>query len=343
MKIIHIVSHFHPRLGGVEKHVLNVAKEQVKSGNSVTIITGQYENYSAYENINGIEVYRFPATRSSLRMKLWHIKHFLLFLQADILHVHNIMSVSNIPAFLLKKQKTVLTLHGWGGVYPIPTDEKKLVQTSIKKIANKTVTVGRFVNKWYEIESDEVIYGAVEPLNKNDDIKKDYDICILGRLESDAGIKLIIDALANVSLNLDAKFKICVCGDGALKGYLLEKLKGIKVDFKGFVSNPEIYIKSSKSCITSGYLGILECLSLQTKVFSIYDNPLKEDYLRLSPFEQEIFISKDEEELTQNINQFIQSSPSTIEAIPEYLEQFTWQKLVQTYNHLYQSITNDNL
>jgi len=58
---------------------------------------------------------------------------------------------------------------------------------------------------------------------------------------------------------------------------------GISVKFHGFVNNVDDYIKKSDIVLTSGYLSILESYINKRPVVSVYDNSLKEDYLKLMP------------------------------------------------------------
>jgi len=339
MKIIHLTSHFYPRIGGVEKHVLNIAKIQIDLGHDVIVVAGQYGKAKKFEIFEGIKIYRFPAERSSLRMKLWHIRHALIYLQADILHIHNLMSTVNIFRLLLTKSKTVLTLHGWGGIYPIPEKHKNATKINARRYAKKIITVGRFINKWYDLESNLTIYGAISTslLDTSSTQVKKYDICIFGRLEEDAGINIYIDGLSQIINFYPDKLKICICGDGQLKGYILNQLKGADVSFKGFVTDPIKYVKRSKYCFTSGYLGILECLAVKTKVFSVFDNPLKEDYLKLSPFEKYIYIAGDTKTLIQQLqNELLQNAPPPV--IPDFVFQSTWEALAKKFEYLYEEI-----
>lgn len=340
MKITHIVSHFFPRLGGVEKHVLNIALAQKKMGHDVIVITGLYDNTNDYDVIEGIKIYRFPATRSALRMKLWHYIHSYLYFNADILHVHNLMTLNNLPHILIPKRKTVLTLHGWGGVFPTPETKIKSTREGVEKFAGKLITVGEFVNKLYDIKSDSTIYGAIssELLSLKDINDKYFDICIFGRLEHDAGTMIYVSALKKFIERSNYKLKICICGDGSLKEQVLFQLKDEDVTFKGFIEDPLTFVAKSKYCFTSGYLAIMESLALKTKVFSVYDNPIKENYLKLSPFADHIYIAKTTEELVTQLEVELEQKSYIEPQIPKFIYKSTWEELQIKFNQLYNEL-----
>jgi len=341
MRITHIVNHFYPRIGGVEKHVKKVAVSQAIAGHEVTVISGQYSGMGEFQEFDGLKIYRFPAMRSDIRNWLWHISNFKLYQNSQILHVHNLDSLDNIPFFLIDRKKTVLTLHGWGGKFPIPSERKAFVKYKAERTANRIVTVGGFVNKWYDLHSDLVIYGAVEKSLLNSfsaggEFK--YDICILGRLEVDAGVDIYIESLTDFIATCPRKLRICVCGDGTLKDRLEKSLVGADVTFLGFVDNPDEYVTLSRCCLTSGYLGILECLAMRKKVFSVYGNPLKEDYLKLAPFADDINISGGAEILYRQLVDEFSNPYFKPPAISEFVKSSSWENLIDSYQGLYISM-----
>jgi len=342
MKIIHFVRHFHPRLGGVEKHVYNVIQEQMRQGLEVDVITWQYENMLCYENYKGINIYRSPALRSPLRNCLWHLKYLHKYITSDVLHFHNLDSFEYIPFLVFLKSKIVLTLHGWGGKFPIPEKDKIRVKTVSERYASRIITVGHFVNKWYGIKSDAVIYGAVDDqLFTENKSAKIYDICVFGRLESDAGITLYKDALEELIKLTGGKIKICIVGDGSMKESLLKSLVGAEINYVGFVKNTQQYLEQSKICFTSGYLGILECLAAQTKVCSVYDNQLKEDYLRLSPYADYIYITNNKDELIKQVLYNLSNDDESLPPVPNPIKDLNWSNLIEVYRKEYAQVLLD--
>lgn len=62
-KILHITTHFHPFIGGLENMVFQLAKEQSKTYD-VSILTCQYDkSLPLFEEIGGVKIYRFPSIK----------------------------------------------------------------------------------------------------------------------------------------------------------------------------------------------------------------------------------------------------------------------------------------
>lgn len=339
MKIVHFVRHFHPRLGGVEKHVFNVVKEQQRQGLEVEVITEQYEGMTEYEEYLGIKIFRSPALRSPLRNWFWHLKHIGRYRNADVLHFHNLEPFESVPFWFVSKTKVVLTMHGWGGVFPIPKKDLIRVKRDCSRYASRFITVGHFVNKWYDLDDSTVIYGAVDSaFFKENTHSKVYDICIFGRLEQDAGIPIYIKAICKLIEEYPSRLKICIVGDGSMQQELLKALEGADVDFLGFVKQTQPYLEKSKVCFTSGYLGILECLASHAKVCSVYDNPLKEDYLKLSPYAPYINITDNHEELFNQISQELSEFDNEASTIPAEISRLDWRNIVSIYQKEYEKL-----
>ncbi len=61
MKILIITHYFKPHIGGIEIVAYNQAKELVKKGHEVTIVTSQLNREKAVEQKEGIRIVRVPA------------------------------------------------------------------------------------------------------------------------------------------------------------------------------------------------------------------------------------------------------------------------------------------
>jgi hypothetical protein len=81
-------------------------------------------------------------------------------------------------------------------------------------------------------------------------------------------------------------------GDGEL-GQELEHFGKIE----GFINDIENKIKAADIIFTSSYLTMLQVLAARKIVISVFENKLKEDYLKNSPFAKYIYICKSGEEI----------------------------------------------
>src|SRR3989338_5513855 len=113
MKILYIVPFFYPVKGGAENHIYYLAKELVKKGHDVHVITSNLDRNSIiikeFEIIDGIKIYRLKS--------YFRISNFVSFFQAvftkinkfdyDILHIHGFRHPHNLIVFLTKKPKLI--------------------------------------------------------------------------------------------------------------------------------------------------------------------------------------------------------------------------------------------
>jgi glycosyltransferase involved in cell wall biosynthesis len=338
MKIIHFTRHFLPRNGGVERHVFNIAQTQVNAGHKVTVVSGDFGERKLDKEALSFDTYYYPENRSPAMRFIWFLRHSILFRQADVIHFHSIYNADIIPGFLRKKNKCVATLHGWGGVFPIPEAEKNRIRYCVEQYVRKFIVVGDFVSKYYELFPSNVIYGAVDlakflNVKKNDE---DFELCILGRIELDMGTDLVLAALEKYSLNRTKKLRIAVCGDGSMHEKFVNALSGFGflVTPFGSISDPEEVLARSKVCITSGYLGILESLTLGLKVISVYQNALKKDYLKLSPFNEFILATNSPLDIEQYLVEIFEENKNE-QGNSFNPSKFTWEAVCKTYDELY--------
>jgi hypothetical protein len=123
-------------------------------------------------------------------------------------------------------------------------------------------------------------------------------IVFVGRLEKDTGVLEFLKWLKK-----NPKYDVDFCGDGDLRTEC-EKF-GIVHGF----TNPQRYYKKAKYCVPGGYLSALEALSYGCELKLFWNNKLKEDYWKMSPF-----VGKD---------------------INEWAKKQTWEKVANEYLDLY--------
>ncbi len=192
----------------------------------------------------------------------------------DLVIAHDF--VSFIPDIKIPQ---ITVFHGWEG--RVPPDEAVIKRRlEVEKLSSATIAVGDYIRRWYKQSPSLVIYGGVKSVDCVPTPGK-KKLLYIGRLAPDCSPHLFFQALKKTR-NI---FTLDVCGDGPLRGNLertAEEL-GIEVKFHGFVNNVDDYIKGSDIVLTSGYLSILEGYINKRPVVSVYDNSLKEDYLKLMP------------------------------------------------------------
>jgi glycosyltransferase involved in cell wall biosynthesis len=365
MRILFLARRSYPSVGGVEKHVLEIAKRLAGMGHKVVVVTEaisqnpkpQFLNPKQIPNpkfkIPNIEIYRIPVGRNEKLKKFriwgWLWKNRRLIEKADIVHAHDVGFWYWPFRFLYPKKPFYITFHGWEGKFPVPF-KNKLVRKISEKLAWGNICVGDYLEKWYGTKANYVTYGGVEistnkqmsQINKsisNNQINK-YQIAFVGRLEKDTGLPIYLEAVKRCKdANPPAgragmqRCKVIFLGEGSLRREA-EKYGEVL----GFVENIRPYLLQSRFVFTSGYLSILEAMACKRMVFAVYDNPLKEDYLRLSPLAKWIVIESNPESLYHRLvhdTRSIKEEERLISEAYDWVKGQTWEKVAELYVKLW--------
>lgn len=324
-KILFISKLFHPHIGGVEKHIYKLSKELIKKKHEISVLTEKYDSkLKTRENYEGINVIRIDYRKVKLLglFSLWFVvfKKLKLFLKSDVIHVHDVFIwVIPIRMFLFWKP-FYLTNHGWEGIYPIPMKNKILKQISTF-LSSGSMSIGGYINKFYEIRSNIVSYGGTNIPKKF--YKKKEKIVYVGRLEKDTGLDLLLKTLKHFP-NLSIEF----CGNGSMRQEC-EKLGEVH----GFV-NPAKYIKDAKICFCGGYLTILEAFANKCFVATAYSNLLKKSYLLETPFSQWIATGDKPKVISVNLKRKM-GSKGVLKQSYEWVKKQTWKELSNKYEEMW--------
>ena len=117
MKILYVVEHYHPYIGGVEKLFKSLAEEVAILGNEVTVVTTKHKkNLPSKEIVNGVAIRRLPLKNRyifSFFGWIWILKHAI---GKDLIHTTSYNAA--LPAFftaLFTGKKVIITFHEvWG-------------------------------------------------------------------------------------------------------------------------------------------------------------------------------------------------------------------------------------
>jgi len=126
MKILFIAPRYYPYLGGVEYVVKSIAERLAKIGVEVKVLAGDPKIEAlSRENINGVEVYRWPTYAPSnayfIPKRLYELRRLVekLARDSDIVHVHSLHTIFTVYAGILAKKanqkaKLIVTGHYHG-------------------------------------------------------------------------------------------------------------------------------------------------------------------------------------------------------------------------------------
>lgn len=303
MEVLFLTRCFDPHVGGVEKHVKEVSKSLIKKGYNVTILTEKYDkSLKDEERIDEIKIVRFSYPHIKLiGLKFIWWKLFLnikLIRDADIIHIHDVF-IWYLPfRILFPFKKVVTTIHGLE--WDRPLDKLSLWQKKLAvKFSNKSVGIGKFLEKYLKVKFDLVSYGGDTVIHITVS-KVENRYVYVGRLEKNTGLLKLLDFLR------DKKYSIDFCGDGELRQECSKY--GLVHGF----CDPIPFLKKAEYCVPGGYLAALEALSYNCKLKLFWDGKVKEDYWKISPF-----VKKD---------------------VKSWAKTQTWEKLANEYIDLYHNI-----
>jgi glycosyltransferase involved in cell wall biosynthesis len=342
MKIIFFARRFYPLIGGVEKHVLELSRHLIKKGHTVTVITEKQNNLPDTEIVRSphLEIVRLdtgPNNRGK-KFRIWKAlwKKRNLIGDADIIHCHDVFFWYLPFRFLFPGKRVFITFHGYES-YPI-SQKAIYIRKVSELLSHGNICIGDFIKKWYGTKPTFVSYGAVDFSSKNRNAKikvKKESAVFVGRLDDQTGILTYVKAVELVQKKFP-QFSLVAVGDGEYKKQIAKK-----VTVMGFQKNPETYLNNAHFAFVSRYLAILEAFVSKRLVFAVYDNPVKEDYLKMAPFAKYMIIAKTAEELGQKIIYYLQhpeKEQKRIEQGFEWGKQQTWEKMADLYITLWKRV-----
>ncbi len=246
------------------------------------------------------------------------LKRVLKEYQPDIVHLHTMNQVTPSVLFLLRKYPTVMTLHGpepfvnelliWflhpSWLKSVLYDKKNLktigklayfyfnsIQKIFYRFGLKNVDIFIAPSKYIEnVAKTELLSQIVhvpyfiEPLKFREwlqfqELKINYNVLFVGRLENFKGVEFIIKALP-VIIKVFPQTTLTIIGDGPYKNNLINLMKTLHIEdciqFKGWIENKELgkyYDKASivvaPSTVPEAFgLVILEAMSVGRPVIA---------------------------------------------------------------------------
>lgn len=362
MKILFLARRFYPDVGGVEKHCLRVAAELISKGHDVSIITEsglstagrKLKNYhstiqsdtysiklnqtiksvrSRYNPTQSIEVISIKSGNDNWfkKFRVWRalLSKLRLIRDADIIHCHDVFYWYLPFRFIFPRKKVYTTFHGYEG-YPIRIKDV-LVRKISEVLSSGSICVGDFMKKWYKATPEYVIYGGVDVPDKFKSVSKPFAL-FFGRLDEQTNVLEYCKAVEKIQKKIP-NFKLLIAGDGKYS-HLVKKYGKLI----GFVNNPEKLINEYRFIFVSRYLSILEALAAKKEVFAFFDNPLKEDYLKMAPFAKYIHIFNNVNDLADKVQLYCSNNKidqSSREEAFEWVKKKSWENVAVVYERLW--------
>ncbi len=352
MRITFVTTSFYPNKGGVENHVMSVARELIARGHSISVLAPDAHRASDHETFEGIDISRFRATPFvAAWVSLWRFRDVVR--NADIVHLHDFSTYIWVwPYLVLFRKKFYITFHGWEGRIP-PNPLFIKLRRMIERKSAGSMVIGDFITKWYGQRPTIISYGGVAqdlivPIRPpaNDDR---LELLFFGRLAPDTGALRALEFFKRIRAAYPhARFT--VLGDGPSKPEIERYIarEHLPIELHGWVAQPRTYLERADVVVTTGYLGILEALAAGAIVCSLYDNELKRDYICMSPFADLIMHANSPEALAEKYHALHHDRTAETAlrtAAHSFVLDHTWDRVVTSYERLWQgtSIHNNRL
>jgi glycosyltransferase involved in cell wall biosynthesis len=335
-----------PLVGGVEKHLFEVCgalREQGKNG-KVVVLHAPLSNEKDVLWLDPQPILKLLPKTRWLRLGAQFIKIVSQHPNA-ILHFHDygvLWPFLSIIKTMGWSKRSFITFHGWEGNYPLDANVIAKRQKCAALTAGN-IAAGDFIPRWYGTPADAVVYGGVHPeqfSSVGDAQTLPLSAAYLGRFEPDNGILEIVAAWRENHRATGQKIPLRLFGSGSLEPQLAALQSEEDVDLKVAppVAEVSVILKNHPLVFASGYLTILEALCARRIVFAYYNNPLREEYLRLHPAANAMFICGSAQDVRAGLQQ-LQDSPAEVYARAQqswrWAQTQTWERLAQTYLQLW--------
>lgn len=330
---------YYPNIGGVEKHIYELSKELVTQGYKITIITEDILSASVRSSvkdygIKGVRVIRIPVGEDNwfkkFRIWKWMWSHRELFKRSDIIHCHDVFYWYLPLAVIYPHKPVYTTFHGYES-YPIKV--KAIAYRKVfENMSNRTICVGDFMKRWYYANPTKVIYGAVNISKKSIIKPKKNSAIFIGRLDEHTGIDIYVKAVKLIRKKLP-DFTLTVYGSGPLE----KSITGDGIILMGEDPDADKEIPKFEYAFVSRYLTILEAMAARRLVVAVYDNPVKKDYLLMTPYKDWIIASNKSEDVARIIFNKL-GSKSKITMITKsqaWVSHQAWSNLAREYINLW--------
>ncbi|MGJ7520208.1 glycosyltransferase family 4 protein [Variovorax sp. LT1P1] len=197
MKILIYSSVFYPAIGGIENLTLALAKEFHRSGHDVKVVTEQRQTPDM--PVEGIEIFHSSRVLQQLKLFFW----------SDVWYMPNI-TLKGMWLLLFNPFKKLFISHNDFHVIDARNSKGFLKNAVIRSVA-KNISVSRSVARALRVKSTVILNcyndGA---FRLYPDEKRNRDFLFVGRLVSQKGCELLLDACRG----LTRPFSLSIVGDG---------------------------------------------------------------------------------------------------------------------------------
>lgn len=260
MRILYLNYEFPPIGGGASPASYEIAKEYVALGHQVTVVTMHYDGLLAYEEVDGIQIYRVKCLRRKVNIShpyeqftyllsaLAFLKKHLIETRYDVCHCHFLIPTGFLAYWVKKNFKIpyIITIHGSDvpGYNPdrfqflhrfTPPLLRRIVEESYRVTSGSVYLIDLLLENVGDFEDKMIHIPNGIDANIYVPLPKKPVIFSSGRLLERKGFQYLIEAVKKE----DIGFEVHIAGDGPMKTRL-ENLAGeakTNVIFHGWLDN----------------------------------------------------------------------------------------------------------
>jgi glycosyltransferase involved in cell wall biosynthesis len=331
MRILIYSPKFYPSIGGLENLTLMLAREFRKAGHDVKVITQEATDGTDC----GVETYYRPSA----------FKILSLYNACDVFYMPNISLKGFWLRLLNPFKKWVISHNGWYERREGMVGWQDKLKLFLLRFASANISVSKVVAERLPVKST-VIHNCYDTALFYDDEKavRSKDILFVGRLVSDKGCDLLLDACIDMWRSGE-KFSLTITGDGPDRKMLEEKVRSAsvedKVEFSGFRKDHalretfhqhKIQVVPSKWKEPFGIVA-LEGLACGCKVLCSDEGGLPE---AVGPFGY-TFKRNSKEDLISKMKDLLDNKVAIKPGLRAYLNEHSPEKVAKAYLRVFES------
>jgi glycosyltransferase involved in cell wall biosynthesis len=336
---------------------------KVETHQQVTIVRLPVISWTWFKRLQSIKFLGIFA-KSIEKLHRWYyvLRLIPFFKQAQVVQIHDVYWWL-APWWWLIPGKLFMTFHGYESELG-PTRSQKIWHQLAASVTDGTLGIGNFHEKWYGVTPDITSFGAVtlnnsayshhsnqshllnqahhsnqlHHSNQSHLLNQAQDkirVVFIGRLQKLTGAETLVEAVAQLPLELQQRLTVDVYGEGELYDSLLQKMadSSLPITFYGFQAEARAELFKAELAVVSQYLSLLEALLARVKIISFAGSDFKRSVLELTPFSKKIKIVASVNEMANQLQNVIESSSKNSKQELEADEAYHWVK-VQTWRAL---------
>lgn len=235
MKILMVSINFYPSVGGIELVTENLSREFVRMGHQVTIITNTISKE--------VDVFPFTVLRNPKYKEV-----YTAYNDCDVF-VHQAISLKYLWPLFFRKKPFFVVYHQVGWEQGIKGFIKRMVS-----YISHNICVSYATAKGYKLKNYDVIHNAYnDAIYKNINTNKRRNFIFAGRLESDKGVYLLIDAFNKFKESSDNDEKLILIGNSKYRNQIEEYAQTTQfsssIIFKGQMTPKEVAMQLNEANI----------------------------------------------------------------------------------------------